>query len=609
MIQTRRLKWRKTTQYLLPVRYERTTSGEYDIYPAHTLCSGQIQVGFDSLAKQIAGYKTVIIDGYPGVLWEIFHYRLAKALMKLGITACFQNVEFAMLAPDVIEGIVTDSLRGGDPVFGFRYPGSLSDFFDSKRLAALSSDSFSDMTILYGTGAALAGWEGTLVYVDVPKNEIQFRARSRSIRNLGLTEALDPKQAYKRSFFIDWVVANRHKSNLLPRIDWIVDEQRPAKPTFMTGADLRKGLERMAHTFFRARPWFEPGPWGGQWIKEHIPQLNNQVPNYAWSFELITPENGLLFESDGLLLEVSLDTILFQEYKAVLGECAPNFKYEFPIRYDFLDTVAGGNLSVQCHPRPEYIRTHFGETFTQDECYYILDNTPEASVNLGFIEGINPEVFKEDLFHSSQTGQPVEISHYVQSLPSQKHDYFLIPNGTIHGAGIGNLVLEISATPYIFTFKMYDWLRMDLDGKPRQLNIERAFENLDFDRKGERISKEFVSRPELISKGFDWHCYHLPTHPNHFYDTYRYEFTSVIEIETGGMCGSCHVLSLVEGKQVLLETPDHTQTHFHYAETFIVPAATGRYRLISEKGELIKVVVTFIKPKLQWIQGVVPDAQ
>lgn len=597
--------FRKTSQDLMPPGRQEMPPGQYDIYPAYPLKPGTIQTGFNALAGVISTEHRVVIDGYPGVLWDHFRTGLTQALADRGLQARWVSIEEALLSPEAIDQIIAPFLGGSDPLFGFRFPGQLADFFDPQRLAGLQPGTNDSLSILYGTGAALAGWDGLLLYLDVPKNEIQFRARSKSVKNLGAAQPADPKPAYKRSYFVDWVVANKHKACLLPQIDWIIDEQRPDEPVFMPASELRAGLSRMARSFFRVRPWFEPGPWGGQWIKEHIPQLAQQVPNYAWSFELIVPENGLIFESNGLLLEVSFDMLMFQEYEAVLGESAPNFKYEFPIRYDFLDTFDGGNLSVQCHPRPEYIRKHFGERYTQDECYYILDCAPGAKVYLGFRDGINPDEYKTELLESARTGKPVEIERYVQTVPVQKHDFLLIPNGTIHGSGRDNLVLEISATPYIFTFKMYDWLRMDLDGKPRSLNIERAFENLYFDRHGPRIVEEFVSRPEVIEQGDGWRVVHCPTHKNHFYDTHRLEFDNEIQVTTGT---SCHVMSLVEGRTVVLETASGVRARFNYAETFVIPAGAGSYRLVSEDGSPVKVVKTFVKPKEQWAPGVVPDA-
>jgi mannose-6-phosphate isomerase class I len=316
------------------------------------------------------------------------------------------------------------------------------------------------------------------------------------------------------------------------------------------------------------------------------------VPNYAWSFELISPENGIVFESDGKLLEVSFDTLMFQEHESVLGEYSRNFGVEFPIRFDFLDTFGGGNLSVQCHPSQQYIREQFGETFTQDETYYILDCGPQAVVYLGFRQGIDPYRFRTDLENSFRNGTAVDIERYVNTQVAHKHDLFLIPNGTIHCSGVNNLVLEISATPYIFTFKMYDWLRLDLDGKPRPINIDRAFDNLRFERQGERARRELVSVPRILEGGEGWRLVHIPTHVEHFYDVHRLEFSGSVAVST---LGSPHVLSLVEGEEVILELPEGRCPRFRYAETFVVPAATGRYRLVSPAGKPLKVVKAFLK--------------
>lgn len=594
--------WRKTTQHLMPARRQETAAGQYDIYPGHSLGSGQIEAGFPALARRLAGARQAVIDGYPGVLWEDLRARLAEALHGLSVRTHWVNVADALKPASAIDAMLAPFLGGDDPIFGFRYSGVLADFFDLTLLAGLQPDLEADLNIVYGCGAALAGWDGLLVYIDVPKNEIQFRQRAGSVACLGAEQPLDPKPAYKRSYFVDWVAANRHKLALHRRIDWIVDGQRPHEITFASGEALRRGLDQMANSFFRVRPWFEPGPWGGQWIRQRMPQLAQDVPNYAWSFELIVPENGLVLESDGWLLEVSFDFLMHRSPGDIIGESASDFGYEFPIRFDFLDTFDGGNLSVQCHPCPDYIRQHFGELFTQDETYYILEAGPEARCYLGFQDDIDPAAFRTALDDSFANAMPVDVERFVQVHPARKHDLFLIPNGMIHCSGADSLVLEISATPYIFTFKMYDWMRLDLDGKPRPLNIERAFENLYFDRKGARVTEEFISKPHVLESGPDWELIHQPTHRNHFYDVHRYKFSGRVEVTTGG---SCHVLSLVEGKSVLLETANGACQRFHYAETFVVPAAAGSYRLTSEDGSEIHVVKAFVKPRSEWVEGVV----
>lgn len=584
--------WRKTEQYLMPARLNPSVTKEYNIYPAFP-AAGEIKTGYDALAQIVMNQPIIAIDGYVGVFFNEFKKEIEKRIASTGKQIVWHNTSDSLKSSIEIDQLIAPFLGEDDPLFGTRCTLELADFFDKYFPGSLNvSPPPLSTIIIIGCGATLAAPNAYTVYIDLPKNELQFRMRGGSALNLGATLPGSNKEMYKRSYFVDWVVLNKHKQNLLPNIDLIVDGQRNEEPTMMPGDTFRASLETMACNFFRVRPWFEPGSWGGQWMKEQFNALPKNVPNYAWSFELIVPENGLLFSYENSLLEVSFDFLMFQNNKAVIGAAAQRFGVEFPIRFDFLDTFDGGNLSVQCHPTTEYIQKEFGETFTQDETYYILDAKEDAKVYLGFQESIQPNEFKATLEESAENATPVEIEKFVQTHPASKFDLFLIPAGTVHGSGKNTMVLEISNTPYIFTFKMYDWLRMDLDGKPRTLNIRRAFENLDFSRKGALVKENFVSKPVLLDEGEDWKLIHQPTHPNHFYDVHRYDFETSVFVNTND---SCRIMMLVEGEQILLETQNGMKQVFNFAETFVVPAAARRFKLTNLGTTTARVVTSFVK--------------
>ncbi|WP_242696028.1 class I mannose-6-phosphate isomerase [Desertivirga brevis] len=584
---------RKSTQYLMPVKLETysTEEEDYNIYPFCPLGDNKIFNGYAGLAQYIMEQREVLIDGYAGIFWDDVVTGLTDFFRNAGLTINISKTSDFFKSADEIEKLVKPFLGADDSVWGSKCTFELSNLYNQELLEIQPKPGY-DINIVIGCGAALVNWDAPVIYVDLPKNELQFRMRAGSITNLGCESPSEPTSMYKRFYFVDWVLLNNHKKSILERIKVIADGQWGDDINWMYKEALVEGLSKISQSVIRVRPWFEPGAWGGQWIKDRINNLNKDVINYAWSFELIVPENGLVFESEGYLLEVSFDFLMFSNQAKVLGKHAPVFGDEFPIRFDFLDTFDGGNLSIQVHPRLKYIQEVFGENITQDETYYILDCKEDAKVYLGFQENIDAAEFRSALETSQAQSKEVQIEEFVQCHPAKKHDLFLIPNGTVHSSGKDNLVLEISATPYIFTFKMYDWLRLDLEGKPRPINIAHAFNNLDFERKGDRVQQELISKQYVLEEGADWQIVHLPTHADHFYDVHRLEFAGSMAVNTDNCC---HVMMLVEGSSVMVKTSDGSSQVFAYAETFVIPAATSNYELINMGEGKAKVIKAFLK--------------
>lgn len=586
--------FRSSKQPLLPVQLDSDVQAEtYHPFPYHPLVKGRIFNGYLSLSKWIVNQKVVLIDGYVGVCWEQVKDELERQISEAGYSVrIYLCSDYLKTEQEILE-LIAPALGETGSVWGKLSTLELSDFYRLEEFNQLNKCAKgADPVIVLGVGAGLLSVDAPIIYLDVPKNEIQYRMRAGSVRNLGMNTLAEPSAMYKQSYFVDWPVLNAHKKAIIDRISIIADVQWEREVNWMFFSNLVATVSVLGQGVFRARPWFEKGVWGGQWMKEHLKGLNISELNYAWSFELITPENGVVFEHGGYLQEISFDFLMFLEHRNILGQHAEIFGTNFPIRFDFLDTFSGGDLSIQCHPSTTYIQENFGELITQDETYYIMDCRPDAKVYLGFQQDIDPVAFKKVLENSFTNGSPVDITRYVQQLSAAKHDLFLIPNQTVHSAGADNLVLEISSTPYIFTFKMYDWVRLDLDQKPRPINIEHAFRNLNFERKGDRVQQELVSKPRLLEQGEDWQIIHLPTHTEHFYDVERIELKTSLVLQKDDRCW---VMMLVEGESVAVHINGQTIQHFNYAETFVISAAVTDLKLINTGQATAKVIKAYLK--------------
>ena len=298
-------------------------------------------------------------------------------------------------------------------------------------------------------------------------------------------------------------------------------------------------------------------------------------------------------------MEIPSVDLVFYQPKQLLGENVyARFGAEFPIRFDFLDTMDGGNLSLQVHPLTEYIREKFGMFYTQDESYYMLDVKEDACVYLGLKENVDPESMISELEAAQEGGASFDADKHVERWAVKKHDHVLIPAGTVHCSGKNSMVLEISATPYIFTFKLWDWGRLGMDGLPRPINIGHGKENIDWDRTTNWVAEKLLNRVDKIAEGPGWREERTGLYETEFIETRRHWFSQKVEHDTAG---NLNVLNLVEGREVIVESESGAFEAFvvHYAETFIVPARVGKYSVRpygESAGKECATIKAFVRP-------------
>ncbi|HAT1575417.1 TPA: mannose-6-phosphate isomerase [Raoultella ornithinolytica] len=577
----------------------------YDKFPEVTVqgYDDQAWQGWESIEATLnlrasASSRTVlVVDCYPGVRLDELEQRLLPSLNATRVL----NVESARRDQQALHDLLARNLTD-DRVFGVLSCHHLEEFFNADKLHQLRQqvDAVTEgLIVIYGPGAALVHPGDVLVYADMPRWEIQQRMRHDGLGNWGAdNQDEDILRRYKRAFFIEWRVFDRHKTPLLKRTDYLLDTTQKEAPTLVSGEALRAGLRQTTTRPFRVAPFFDPGVWGGQWMKQQF-DLDPSAPNYAWCFDCVPEENSLLLRFGQVRIEIPSQNLVLLHPRALLGEKVhARFGAEFPIRFDFLDTIGGQNLSFQVHPVTEYIQQQFGMHYTQDESYYILEAQPYAVVYLGTKTGTEPQAMMDDLKAAARGEKTFDDARFVNQIPARKHDHFLIPAGTVHCSGSGTMVLEISATPYIFTFKLWDWGRLGLDGLPRPVHLEHGEQVIDWQRDTRWVADNLVNQVEPVAEGEGWREERTGMHEREFIETRRHWFTAPVTHHTQG---GVNVLNLVEGDEAIVDSPSGAFAPFvvHYAETFIIPAAVGEYR-ISPSGKGSGQPLATIKA---WVRG------
>ena len=239
----------------------------YDRFPS-TKITGTILQGWDAvhtlLVECFKVKKVVAVDFYAGVREE----EVAGELELLSPTL-FINTRNLMKPQDEIKAM-TERFMTDDVLFGYVTNLTLNDYFDAEKLEQARKQ-VADATgrvIIVGSGAAMvAPAEATVVYVDMARWEIQQRFRVHEVKALGVDNREDAVSLqYKRGYFNDWRILDRYKESLFGRVDFWLDTHIANEPRLIDKETFFKGIEETVKTPFRVVPFFDPAPWGGQWM-------------------------------------------------------------------------------------------------------------------------------------------------------------------------------------------------------------------------------------------------------------------------------------------------------------------------------------------------------
>lgn len=541
------------------------------------------------LKNEIKNDHIIVFDMYPGVDDRniLSYIQDLNPQVLIDMKDLFKDEN---TINEQIKYILTD-----DRIFGKMYYGDIVDFIDMDKLEKAKKiiKQEKGLVIIFGFGASLLHPGDKLVYLDLSRWEIQKRYRKGMSNCYCSNHHEDTLRKIKRGYFFEWRIADKHKISIFEKINYFLDTHSD-DGKMVSGSVIRQGLKQTVNQPFRTVPYFNPGIWGGQWMKE-VCDLDRNESNFAWAFDGVPEENSLLLGINDEVIELPcMDLVLYQPKQLLGPKVYARFGAEFPIRFDFLDTMGGQNLSLQVHPLTEYIHRQFGMAYTQDESYYILDAKEDAVVYLGLKEGIDSQEMIADLKAAQEQGIPFDDQKYINQFPAKKHDHFLIPAGTIHCSGKNTMVLEISATPYCFTFKLWDWGRLGLDGKPRPIHIDHGAKVIQWDRTTSWVKAQLVNRVEVLNTDERYIEERTGLHELEFIETRRYWVNDFVEIDNHQQF---HMLNLIQGTSCIIASLDQSfePLTVHYAETFIIPANVSGYKIINNTDEQIGLICAYVR--------------
>ena len=576
-----------------------------------------------TLADRAAKEGVVVaLDGYTTANWTVFVNLIARecSLLGLGFEAIDANAA-TLKSGKEIDAIIDPLLIWDtkiDPtlLYGKVYKGGYQGLMDEARTEAFkkavpASRQAGKISVVYGYGSLIPELRelyDVKVFFDLTPMKSMLRIRRGEYSNLGKERPGIINRTIRRCYYCDFecAVRNRHElwENNVP--DWYVLDNDPQNLQLMPFGTFSDICAQLVKYPFRAKPCYLEGVWGGSYMKK-LRNLPDEMRNAAWVFDFIPMEVSVVVEAGDEKLDINYCSFVHKEGVNLMGEdCVKKFEGYFPIRFNWDDSYhSTGNMSIQCHSGGEYNVKNYNEFGRQDESYYVVVTGHDAKTFIGFRDDADIPQFFRDIEAADTEHKPCDYMKYVSYEESKPGLQVMLPAGTIHSSGRNQVILEIgSLTIGSYTYKMYDYLRLDFDGKQRPIHTRLGEENVRQDRRYSVIhdpeSPEYiVQKPRLAASGEGWEEYILGENPQVYFSLRRLEFEKKCEQDTGGKL--FHVLTLVDGDAVRVRSVRHPERYFdlQFMDIVCVPADMGRYVIENLGREPVMVHKTCLREGYQ----------
>lgn len=299
--------------------------------------------------------------------------------------------------------------------------------------------------------------------------------------------------------------------------------------------------------------------WGGTRLREEYGKKIDLTP-LAETWECSVHPDGSSYIMNGEFKGRTLADVLVQ-HPEYLGTKVKNG--ELPVLVKFID--AKKDLSVQVHPDDEYARKYEDQN-GKTEMWYVIDADERAGLIYGFQHKVTPEILQEAI----DTGT---LDKHLQKVEVHKGDVFYVPAGTVHGIGAGILIAEIQESSNV-TYRVYDYDRVDKNGKKRELHFDKAIKVMKMG-----IAPEVKQKSRLVK--------HYPGCSRELLCRCKYFETERIQVTKGFSFSvkeeSFQILMCLDGYgQVETMDADQKPVRFCKGETMFLPAGLGRCLVVGD---------------------------